>query len=251
MEVIDAHWEKRNFGYDVVEIVIGKNDLGNIDEIITNLKEQYLDRYIVVKIPVAQLDLLHKLEGIGFNYMETAIALVRRFDDDNFVAVLEGAENPLETEPVKGETDFLEILEHVEDSMFLTDRVYLDPALDNSIATKRYVNWLKDLYYKNDNCQIRFHVDKKTNKRIGFAVDVYDKKKMVVYGLLGGIYREYQNGGYFPFTLQILEHYFRELGVKKLKIGISSNNFAIFRIYSEFGYQVSSSQYVLRRIKRD
>ncbi len=250
MEVVDAYWEKRNFGYDVVEITVNKNDLVDVDNIIKMLDLQYRDRYVVLKIPVAHLDFLHQAETLGFNFMEVSITIVKRLGDENGFTPLNEVDNPLMLELVDGDSAFLNVLENIENSMFMTDRICLDPVLSQSVATKRYVNWMKDLYYTNERCELRCYVDKKTNVRVGFVANLHNERKKVVQGVLGGIYKEYQHLGYFPFTLKVLEDYFGRIGIKRIKNAISSNNLQVLRIYSEFGYRVHSSEYVLRRVKQ-
>lgn len=250
MKVVDAFWEKRNFGYDVVEIVLNRKDLEALDGVILEFESNYLDKYVVLKMPVADLKALHRFEKLNFNYMETSFGIFKNIKDNGCVEILKGVENPLSIKELETESEFLEVLENIGDDMFLTDRVYLDPALDKSVARSRCINWLKQEYYQNDKCRTRVYFKKTTGEKVGFALDLHDRQKGVLYAVLGGIYSKYQDMGYSPFSFQAGEQDALRIGVKKIKTSISSNNLGILKIYSLFGFQVHSIQYTLRRLKQ-
>lgn len=250
MKVVDAYWEKINFGYDVVEIVLNRKDLDAVDGVVRELESNYLDKYVVLKMPVADLNALHCFEKLNFNYMETSFGIFKNIKDNDCVEILKGVENPLSVKELETESELLEVLENIENDMFLTDRVYLDSALDKSVAKSRYINWVKQEYSQHEKSHVKFFIKKTTGEKVGFSLGMYDRKRRILYSVLGGIYRKYQDMGYSPFSFQAGEQDALRIGVKKIKTSISSNNVGIFKIYSLFGYQVHSIQYTLRRLKQ-
>ena len=83
MKIINATWEKRNFDMDTYEISLDKKDLRNFDETYKKIEEQnYKNAYVIIKLPVGDIEAVHKLEDAGFRFLETQLYLIDHFEPD-------------------------------------------------------------------------------------------------------------------------------------------------------------------------
>lgn len=245
MKIIDAFWEKRNLGMDVVEIILDSNDLDNFTEIENNIIKNCTDKYAVIKMPVGNLCALHKLQNMGFYFMEAAFVLSKDLTDYTIPMSFKNIMGKIKPVEIKKE-EWQSVVDKIEDGMYSTDRIYLDPMLKKEMSGKRYCNWINDLF-KKDNAFMYENILVDTNERIGYGVYTVDTVKNELYSLLTGIYPEYQGKGYggavinSPVTLAI------EKGLMNFTTSISSNNIKVMKKHLRFGFELEQEQYVLRR----
>ncbi|MED4454442.1 hypothetical protein [Metabacillus fastidiosus] len=240
MEKLDAFWESRNLDKAVLELTFDKNDR-NI-KIIEDLKEENHD-YIVAKVPIRNIELIHQLEEEGFRFMETQFSLVKKIKEDNIIpSQLKSLSSKLNWEPVVTHTHLDEVLKKIDENLFETDRIALDPYFNIKIANKRYQNWILDQFHKDDYevYEIIFR-----GKKVGFFFIKLESS--IVSILLAGIYREFREYGlgfsiiYTPLKLSLLTE-------KKIaKTRVSSNNLEVLRLYQTFGYMINDVEYVFRK----
>jgi hypothetical protein len=192
VKIIDAFWEKRNLGVEVIEIEIGKKDLGDTSEIIAKIEELKVPcKLLNVKIPVASLELLHALEGIGFRFLECQLKISRSLKD---------YEPPAEMQPLlektgvhvieKSHAELEALLERITPGMFSTDRICLDPLWGDGrdvLSAKRYQNWISDIFFDKD---IVSFYSTHNDKKISFCIAKMDCIKRSVLLLLGGAFLE-------------------------------------------------------------
>lgn len=242
MKIIEATWEKRNFGMDTYEISLDKKDLRNFDDAYQKIKSQnFKNSYVVIKMPVGNLEALHKLEDDGYRFLETQLSLVDHFEPlDSEASILSNQED-VKTEILpKEKSEWEQIINKITPGMFDTDRVSLDPKLGKEIACKRYKNWCLDLFEKpNTNLYI-----KKINDVVfGFSIDVVDEKTGVVDALIGGNFEEFKNMGLGGIMLN---------DAKKIKANrkttVSTNNLPILKLHQHCGRVIYKERYVLRKI---
>ena len=247
MKIIDAFWEKRNLGVDVVEVEIGKRDTGDVRETIAGIAElKAPGKLINVKLPVASLELLHALEDIGFRFLECQLKISRS---------LKEYEPPLEMRPLlektgvhvieKNPAELEALLERITPGMFSTDRICLDPLWGDSceeLSATRYKNWIKDIF--SETATTCYYFSNMSNI-IGFGVAKHEAGEKHVHGLLGGVLKSEEN----PISSVSFIHtpllLFRNYNAK-FSTSISSNNIAVCRLYIAFGYQIEKMQYVMR-----
>lgn len=244
MKIIDATWEKRNIGMDASEIVIEKKDLVDKDQILSTVRNITVDyRYVVIKIPVSDLSLLHSLENIGFNFMECQYQISRDLlnyrPPEDFMHLLE----TVTTNDISKNPEQLNwLIGNIETDMFSTDRIYLDPTLSKETAAIRYQNWIKDIFFNKEiHC---FNVIKDTVS-VGFGIGKIDETKGELHNILGGCWKSYQKLGLGPVFIHAPFIHFKNK-IKRIVTNISSNNMPVFRLYSSFCYRVDKVCYVLR-----
>jgi hypothetical protein len=249
MEVIDAFWEKRNFGYDVIEITINNDDLDNVDYLIKEIDGICLKcNYVVVKFPVGNLQLLHTLQDIGFYFMETQFELGMNVKDYSVPALFARYIDSVYYEEIdKDVNKWIKVINKIEAGMFSTDRVYLDPALNKDVALKRYRNWMMD-YINNPNASL-YTLNGKKGKEI-MGTGIYTIEGQVMHGIIGGMFSRYQN---FGIGVAITHFLMQTASKKEIKVyltKISSNNMVNLRLHSAFGFLLKNEQYVMRKVKQ-
>ena len=242
MKIIEATWEIRNFGMDTYEISLDKKDLRNFDDTYKKIKSQnFKNSYVVIKMPVGDLEALHKLEDDGYRFLETQLSLVDHFEPlDSEASILSNQED-VKTEILpKEKSEWEQIINKITPGMFDTDRVSLDPKLGKEIACKRYKNWCLDLFEKpNTNLYI-----KKINDVVfGFSIDVVDEKTGVVDALIGGNFEEFKNLGLGSVMLAEAKN----LKANR-KTAVSTNNLPILKLHQHCGRVIYKERYVLRKI---
>ena len=115
MKIINATWEKRNLGCDAYEIQIERKDFDNFDAVCDEIEKQdFSGAYVVIKMPVGNLDALHKLQDMGFYFMETQLGLEKCFDaDESLWELIENAENVSYTSVPKTPKAWDQIIEKI------------------------------------------------------------------------------------------------------------------------------------------
>ena len=75
MKIVEATWERRNFGRDAWEITLGREDLADVEKTLAALRDsRFAGAYVCVKMPVGNLKMLHALEDDGFRFLETQLS---------------------------------------------------------------------------------------------------------------------------------------------------------------------------------
>lgn len=245
MKFIDAYWEKRNLGLETLEIEIEKNDKDEEFEELLKKSENF--QHIVVKLPVGNLVLLHKLEKKGFNFLEAQFEIFRNLKQK--ITYPEHVKKLLQEvilEKVSGKPGLIKLLERLDERTFSTDRISLDSVFSPKQGQLRYKNWIQDEVKRKGSEIFEFvHFDKK----IGFIL-VHNDGFEKLSGLLGGIYSEYQQGGY---GICLIEKPLNLCSLKRkvlYQTRVSSNNLAILKLYFKLQYHVRDIIYVLRKINK-
>lgn len=247
MKILEAAWEKRNLGIDVIEIDLDDNHMLSTDDVLSkvaSLKKPGL--LMIIKIPVASLLLLHVLEDMGFRFLECQFRISKSIND---------YEPPAETKPLlnkvsvrtidKNDHELSSLLEKITPGMFSTDRICLDPLWNEKgkeLSANRYKNWIKDIFYENNTTS--YYVTLGSNV-VAFGIASLNKKQKKVNLPLAGVYSEFQ--GRFAgiaFAHAPLELF--KVGFNQISTSISSNNAPVCRLYGYFGYQLMGMKYVLR-----
>ena len=243
MKVIDAYWEIRNSGLTTCEIVFEAGD--SIDDFLAvNVEKNF--RYSVVKIPSDNLKLLHNLEEIGYEYIETQFNIcvaTSEIDkiDKKWIRVINGTGY----QKLKNSQDLDIILSNVGKGMFNSDRIYLDEKLGKETSAIRYINWIKDLFKESDS-EI-FYLTKQDNK-VGFFI-IHNGSKKCIHSVIAGIFIKYQGHG---LPVALIYYYLKlasERNAKCVFTSFSSNNIDMFNTFTKtVSFKTVSVFYVLRRL---
>ena len=239
MKIVEATWERRNFGRDAWEITLGREDLADVEKTLAALRDsRFAGAYVCVKMPVGNLKMLHALEDEGFRFLETQLSLIERFNADDMMDLCHKADDRIVFAVVeKDEAAWERVVSKIVPEMFATDRISLDPLLGPEVACTRYRNWVRDL--RNDPRSVLW-VMSLEGKEIAFGVDVTDGNTRR--GVLGGSFPEIQGTGY-GMTLMAGP---RER-VLSYRTEVSSNNPHALRVHQNFGRVVYKELYVLRK----
>lgn len=242
MKIIEATWEKRNFGCDTYEITLDRKDLHNFDAVMKELRAQnFVNAYVIIKIPVGDLGAVHALEDDGFRFLETQLYLV-----DHFSPVKDEAEQQEQVQNVehvllpKKRDEWERVILKITPGMFDTDRVSLDPKLGTEISCKRYQNWCRDLFDKPD---AQMSVMKVDGQEVSFGVERYDEEKNTTDSILGGVFEEFKGCGYGTIMM-----YGHSKDCSKVKTAVSTNNLPVLKAHQHYGRVVYKEMYVLRKI---
>ena len=239
MKIVEATWERRNFGRDAWEITLGREDLADVEKTLAALRDsRYAGAYVCIKMPVGNLKMLHALEDDGFRFLETQLSLIERFRADDMVELCHTADDRIAFSVVeKDEAAWERVASKIVPDLFVTDRISLDPLLGPEVACTRYRNWLRDLRHDPRSILWLMSLD---GKEIAFGVDIVDGNRRR--GVLGGTFPEIQGTGY-GMTLMA--------GPRERRLSyrteVSSNNPHVLRVHQNFGRVVYKEQYVLRK----
>lgn len=243
MKVVNAVWEERNTGLKTCEIVFEKDDTIQI-YLDSGIENDY--EFSVVKIPVGNLMLVHKMEDLGYRYLENHLELsfdVKQLDSISHIwdRLLTGFSCRLLTTY----EELTIILLEVENNMFDTDRFSLDPFWSENISSKRYSNWIKDLF-ETHNAQ--FFVIVRDGKEVGFFSNKRESQNINSCPI-AGIFNSYKSVGYIFVLTWFWMKKSRESGINKVITSISSNNrIMISSLTKVFSFRVNDTYIVLRKI---
>ena len=243
MKVLNAYWDERITGLKTCEIIFEKGDT----------YQMYLDsaveetfHFSVIKIPVSDLKLVHQMEEIGYRYLENQITISLEVDqteriDQKWKRFLSGFSYYLVTDKIQLDS----LIAEVEDNMFETDRISLDPYFSNSVSSRRYSNWINDMYeIKNSN----FYITKKGNENAGFF-SIKSISERVCSCPIAGIYNKYKTHGFFFALTWFWLAESKIMGYRKLISSISTNNKAIHSFLSRvFFFRIDETVIVLRKV---
>lgn len=241
MKIVEAVWEKRNLGMDAYEISLTKKDLADVDNVLNFLRQQnFQNCYVVIKLPVGNLKILHALEDEGYRFMETQFEMkdyFQPYEDDDIIKELK---NSCVREVVpKTREAWEEIISRITPGMFDTDRISLDQNFGPEVACKRYQNWCRDLF---DNPDSYMWILKSNDDIVSFSVCIYNRQKEQDEGVIGGVF-ENQKGNGFGLLQAVHQCDF----VHPTRTTVSSNNLTVLKIYQKYGTIIIGEKYVLSR----
>ena len=243
MKIINALWDEKITGLRTCEIVFEKGD--NFRTYIDSDVEKTFD-FSVIKIPVGDLSFIHQMEDNGYRYLENQITISFEVDqtdkiDQKWKKFLQG----FSYHKVKDISQLNSLTAEVKDNMFESDRFSLDPFFSNSVSSKRYTNWINEMY-KTDI--VDFYILRKVNENAGFF-SIKNISPGICSCPIAGIYNKYKSHGFlFALTWFWLEES-RKTGYRKLISSISTNNKAIHRFLSRFFFfSIDETMIVLRKV---
>lgn len=240
MKIINATWEKRNLGLDVIEIEFEPND--NVKSI-NNLHGLKAD-YFVVKLPIKNLLLAHEIEDDGFRFMETQFNLSLDLTKDiKGPSYLKKISEKVTYREINNQRSFEEILDRIDEKMFDTDRVSLDYILPKNTILKRYKGWIKDEFAKNSIiCELL-----RGKASIGFFL-LKKRNAETMDSILAGIFSKYKKLGLGFAVIEKHVEFSRKNNFKKVVTRVSSNNLVSLKMHLELGYEIKGLNYVFRKI---
>jgi hypothetical protein len=243
MRTINCWWDEKLTGLKSCEIIFGKED--DFHEYKAADPEASYD-HIVVKIPAGNLVLVHSLEDAGFRYLENQLTI-------SFEICQADKGSNIPKRKLSGFTYFKvdnrnkldNLLSEVSAEMFESDRYSLDPFWKDNISSKRYINWISEMYEKGAS---DFYVLKKDDSEVGFF-SIKPCSGATSSCPIAGIYNKYKSHGYF---YALAWHWLNECrlkGNRRLIAAISSNNTPIHSFLSRvFSFRIDETMIVLRKV---
>lgn len=238
MKIVDAFWEKRNLGVNCKEITFEVNDT------VDTLKAAIINNsanYMVVKIPTDRPELLFKLPEWGFSFVECILRMEHDLKNIQLPKIWERLNNDIRYYPMN-EIDMEQLFREIENGLFSTDRICIDPYFSKKVAARRYINWIKDeMRMGSDVYKICFK-----EEAIGFFT-FKETENDIYFPFLAGLYTKYLNSGMgFAINLKALEEAIARKG-RKIYGYISTNNPSVVKIQYTLGYTLTNIQYVFIR----
>jgi RimJ/RimL family protein N-acetyltransferase len=246
MKIIDAYWEKRNLGLDAYEICLDNDDVKKLDEIIKIVSsDKYNKAYLVIKMPVPNIEALHYLEDNGFSFMEIQFHMVKSLKNYTLPVAEPHLKHFLEQREIKKyEEDWKAFVDLMTDNMFHSDRIYLDPKWAKGTSCKRYKNWIMDLVNNPESHLFAYYHQ---DIPVGFGLIKINEKNKIADILLEGIFEQYQGQGFGYRMVDCALKKYQNLGIEKVETARSSNNLPMLNLDYLFAFKIKKLEYVLRK----
>lgn len=231
-KIIDAVWEQRNLGMRVQELEAERTDspealreaLGCLDS-----------PYCVVKLPENMPAQSLIVQEYGFRYAETMLTMEKRLrTEPELPGIWQRYAPQIGVHPAE-EAEIGDILMRVRSgAVFQTDRIALDPHFSPQIAGIRYANWISDLL-REGGCRV--HIVTVKDQPVAFGV-LTSAGNGVQDDLLGGLLDQESARGMGFAALYATEQRVFASGDKIVIARVSTNNPAMLRLRSLFGYSI-------------
>jgi len=197
--------------------------------------------YVSCKIPMEQVNDVHRLEDAGFHLMEcqirARIKLRKLYDTAAF---------PYDFERVTRERDLAEVLA-IAGTTFEHDRFRNDSRIAPELAGLRYEHYVRKSFRTPNEAVYRL-IDRETGSTVAFKTHLYVSEREVLF-LLGGVRNDLKNLGlgmineYFEFNELIRK------GVTSGVTHISAANYPIFNLeLCQLGFRVATTFAVMRKL---
>ena len=234
MKIVDAVWEKRNLGVDSIEIVIEQSDNA---EAIAKTLETIDAEYQVIRAPVGRLDLYQLFQRHNFSFAETMYHAY--FDFIKNPLDFRNSEDDTGYKSIESKEELNNIYAYINDGMFKTDRVSLDPYFDKYHTANRYCGMLDDkleqgaeIFYITENCQ-----------NIGFFA-IHEYEESIYDVILTGLFPPHQGKGLGKSIVTKMLECAKNKNAKLLHSHVSANNQRSFELHIKYGFQSGFLQYL-------
>jgi hypothetical protein len=241
MRTIDAVWDEEALGVKSAELRCEHTD--SKEALVAEIRRlEMTHSYLVVKVPVSQVNAMEVLPELGFKFCETLFSVERSVKSETIDKRLVGKSAGLLVE-VASEKQEEFVHEQITGGVFLTDRVSLDKQFGPTIAAKRYWNWIQS--EKELGAEIYF-VSLKSGAPMGFFT-LRVSSDFVAHSVLSGIFDANKTPGFGLVLLALILLKADEFGAKKIVSAISSNNLPVVRTHNQLGFEIKDLNYVFVR----
>lgn len=129
--------------------------------------------------------------------------------------------------------------------VFSNERFHLDPRISNSIANKRYSNWVSNtLNHKSQE----LYVIKHNGILVAFFI-IEKKSDGVCYWHLNGISPNNQGKGYGKLSWLAMIQHAKDDGCKRIETCIASRNIKVMNLYSRLGFRFAAPKMTFHWMK--
>ena len=242
MNIVNAFWEKENLGLSVAEVHFENGELPSLESLCA--LDEY--DYIVASVPVLNNQLIHQLENNGYRFLESIISL-ELFGLSSYKppSIFDIYTDNIESIKVTDELKIKKIFDEIDNGIFTTDRIAIDPELGERYSATRFKNWIKNSLLESDRCFL--YIVRFDGEEIGFFL-IKDLGDNLFTSVIAGLFKPYINSGLGGTVLiaPVLEA--KKLNGKKIVTRNSLNNTESLKIHLELGYKLNKGSYVFRKI---
>lgn len=243
MRIVNAVWEKKNLGIDVIEVNCSEKD--TIEDLTSTLNGIDVP-YSVVKIPSGCINHLMAAQKLGYVFIETSYNYecnIRKFETPEIYSRFL---NKVKVKPASEDLKSKALKEIKAGAIFSTDRIAIDPHFSKELAGNRYFNWCNYALSNGAIMEVSFFND----EPIAFNLsETMKERKGVVHGLLGGVFESVLDKGLGFLVVESEVECCRMLGGKICAGSTSSNNLPSLRLHMRYGFDIIESCYVLIKHK--
>jgi hypothetical protein len=243
MNIVTAYWDEKITGLKQCEITFTKGD--NYQTYLDADVERNFE-FSVIKIPIGNLKLVHQLEDFGYRYLENQLVLSFSVEQlDHINSIWSRLFDGFSYKKLITRDEIANVTSQVNDNMFEADRYSQDPYWAGDLSSKRYVNWINELFNLS---QVRFYSMIKNGNEVGFFA-IKSESQKVNSCPIAGIYNQFKFSGYIFVLVWDILVISRDMGVKKFFTSISSNNRNLLSAFSKiFNFRVDNTYIVLRKV---
>lgn len=243
MKIVNCTWEEPNLGKKTCEVIVSSDDSESVLDQLRMLEQDF--EYIVCKVPDCSISLYKKLAQQGFYFVENQINITyRKTTSPRMGKLAKRYLEKIELKPVKDKRGMELILSEIENNLFYTDRIALDPSFGIVQANKRYSNWIRNTYGTPEYDLFEICLNEKA---IGFSY--FKTNGDTADYLLAGLYSEYQSSGFGIMVPIASISFITARGIKHIETSISSNNINVVRCYMECGFDIQKMTYVFAKVR--
>ncbi|MDR1656429.1 MAG: hypothetical protein LBT47_02585 [Deltaproteobacteria bacterium] len=243
MNVFLEELDSQAFGRNVLKI----NDPEEVADFENFEREHIMCRspyYVYVKILAESLSLIHYFEEHGFRFVEYQLEMTKRLPTKKYDTAMFG--NIFRLEDV-GPMDDIEPILRLADEIFKSDRIFLDPEVDVSLARNRYRLYITKSWRSTKENLIMCS-DLRDNSLIGFHTHLKQDSVSMLH-FLGGVAPNHKGSGATIGFERMLFNRWIDEGIRKVTTHISLSNYKIMEAeYKAFDFKAKQSWAVLRKI---
>ncbi len=231
MKIVDCIWEQANLGCRVAEVSIGATDPFPTEELL-DLESKF--DYIVLKFEVGNFLHYQAAADNRYAFIETQLSIKKKMADFKLSPKEEKILSLFSAKEVTSAAELETVIQKIDNKMFVTDRIYLDPVFGPDFSARRYQNWTRTAFEQGAILHRFFYRD----SEIGYGISKIEDN--VLTGLLGGAYDSEGMGIVCPLGVLIIKD--REFEWFKTKI--SMNNTPVLKLYNHFNFEITDTEYV-------
>lgn len=227
MKIVNAVWEERNLGVKSAEIEIDVSDV--VQEVESSLKDvEQIYEYIAIKVPSSRTDVTWLINSLGYSFVEDMIFFEHDLHTIVRTPLQQRMYDAVKILPMQ-DNDFEILNEEISKGSFAFDRISNDPYFGKDKSIIRFLNWIQDerergaLFFKG-----MMH-----GEMTGFFI-LRDLGEGIYTSALGGTFMKWRKGG-LGTNIQTID-IVKQLGGKKIVLGVSTNNMIQIRALIQNGF---------------
>jgi hypothetical protein len=230
-------------GQDALEIteIAAKDDL-------TELEREFVREFspfmATAKLPIEDLLSIHRLEEMGFRFIETQLKLSLRMKEYDV------SRSPYRYLPVTNAIDLEAVLD-MAGTIFRDDRFRVDPVVSQrvgaNVAGERYRRYVEKSFREKDECVYKL-VREVSGEIVGFGTHKHVSPEEVQL-LLGGVAKAHQSTGLGAVADYLATNLLRREGARRVFTFVSARNYPIVNLeVAGLGFRVRRAFVVLRKV---